>query len=179
MSFASTIYGALQIIVSSLLVVFVMRELGRDLITAGIMLSVSQAAGVCGRIGWGFIADRIGHLRGTLAAIGLGMAVACIMAWLLTPATPDWTIALVAFLLGGTTSGWNGVFLANLMRSVPPSQAGFATSGALPFSYLGIVVGPPLFGALATLTGFPVAFLCIAVLALAGATLCLMPFASA
>lgn len=179
MSFASIIYGALQLIVSSLLVVFVMRELGRDLVTAGLMLSVSQAAAVCGRIGWGFIADRIGRLRGTLGAIGLGMAVACAMTCLLTPATPNWIVALVAFLLGGTTSGWNGVFLASLMQSVPPSQAGFAASGALLFSYLGIVLGPPLFGALAVLTGFPAAFLVLGALALGGAALCWLPPAPA
>ncbi|WP_428029425.1 MFS transporter [Ancylobacter sp.] len=175
MSFASMIYGALQLVVSSLLVVFVMRELGRDLVTAGMMLGISQAAAVGGRIAWGFIADRIGRLRGTLGAIGLGMAMACVMAWALTPATPDWTIALVAFLLGGTTSGWNGVFLASLMQSVPAAQAGFAASGALLFSYLGIVLGPPLFGGLAALAGFPVAFLVLGVFALGGAALCLMP----
>lgn len=175
MSFASTIYGALQLIVSSLLVVFVMRELGRDLVTAGLMLGISQIAAVVGRIGWGYVADRVGRLRGTLGAIGLGMAIACAMAFLLTPATPDWVIAAVAFLLGGTTSGWNGVFLASLMQSVPASQAGFATSGALLFSYFGIVLGPPLFGALAIVTGFPVAFLVLGAVALGGAALCWLP----
>lgn len=175
MSFASTLYGALQLVVSSLLVVFVMHELGRDLVTAGMMLGISQAAAVCGRIGWGFVADRVGRLRGTLGAIGLGMALACVMAWGLTPASPDWMIAGVAFLLGGTTSGWNGVFLASLMQTVPAAQAGFAASGALLFSYVGIVLGPPLFGGLAGLAGFPVAFLMLGVLALGGAALCLMP----
>ena len=179
MSFASMIYGALQLVVSSLLVVFVMRELGRDLVTAGMMLGISQAAAVCGRIGWGFLADRIGRLRGTLGAIGLGMTAACIMAWALTPATPDVIIALVAFLLGATTSGWNGVFLASLMQAVPASQAGFAASGALLFSYLGIVLGPPLFGGLAALAGFPIAFLVLGALALGGAWLCLMPASAA
>ncbi|GLK72340.1 MFS transporter [Ancylobacter dichloromethanicus] len=179
MSFASTIYGALQLVVGSLLVVFVMRELGRDLVTAGMMLGISQAAAVCGRIGWGFIADRIGRLRGTLGAIGLGMAAACVMAWALGPDTPDWVIALVAFLLGGTTSGWNGVFLASLMQAVPASQAGFAASGALLFSYLGIVLGPPIFGGIAALAGFPIAFLLLGALALGGAALCLMPASTA
>jgi MFS family permease len=80
----------------------------------------------------------------------------------------------VAFLLGGTTSGWNGVFLASLMQSVPAAQAGFAAAGALLFSYLGIIVGPPLFGALVALTGFPIAFLVLGAFALGGAALCLI-----
>ncbi|MCS0502867.1 MFS transporter [Ancylobacter mangrovi] len=174
-SFASTVYGALQLVVSSLLVVFLMRELGRDLVTAGLMLGISQAAAVIGRIGWGLVADRVGRLRGTLGAIGLGMAGACTAAWLLTPASPDPVVALVAFLLGATTSGWNGVFLASLMQAVPTAQAGFVASGALLFSYLGIVLGPPLFGALAAFIGFPAAFLLLGVLAVGGTALCWLP----
>lgn len=170
--FASTIYGAMQIIVSSLLVVFLMTQLGRDLIGAGVMLGVSQAAAVVGRIGWGFIADRFNALRLTLGIIGLVMALACVLTGLLTPGTPDWVVAAVVFLLGGTASGWNGVFLASLMRAVPPAEAGFAASGALLFSYLGIVLGPPLFGGLALLIGFSDAFLALALVSLTGAALC-------
>jgi MFS family permease len=173
--FASTIYGAMQLIVSSLLVVFLMAELGRDLILAGIMLGVSQGAAVIGRIGWGFIADRFNALRLTLGIIGLIMALACILTGLLTPATPNWVIGVVVFVLGGTASGWNGVFLANLMREVEPAQAGFAASGALLFSYLGIVLGPPLFGALALLIGFSNAFLALSLVALGGSALCWSP----
>jgi MFS family permease len=174
MSLASVIYGALQLIVGSLLVVFVMTALHRDLVTAGMMLAISQGAAMCGRIGWGFLADRIGRLRATLGAVGVGMAVGCVLACLLTPESPNWMIAAVAFLLGGTASGWNGVFLASLIRSVPPEQAGFAASGALLFSYLGIIIGPPLFGALAALVGFSIAFFVLALVALCGAGLCFM-----
>lgn len=172
LSCASIVYAALQLIVSSLLVVFLMHELERDLVTAGVMLGVSQAAAVAGRIGWGYVADRFNALAGTLAAVGAGMAAACALTFLMTPRTPDWMVAIVVFALGGTASGWNGVFLANLMRMVPPAQAGFAASGALMFSYLGIMLGPPLFGALAALIGFSAAFLAFGVLAFAAAILC-------
>lgn len=42
-------------------------------------------------------------------------------------------------------------------------------SGALLFSYLGIVPGPPLFGALALFIGFSDAFLALSLVALGGA----------
>lgn len=175
LSFASTVYGALQLTVSTLLVVFLMADLGRDLILGGFMLGVSQVAAVMGRIGWGFVADRFSALRATLAVVGFGMACACVLTGFLSPGTPDWLLAVVVFVLGGTTSGWNGVFLANLMREVEPARAGFAASGALLFSYLGIVLGPPLFGALALFIGFSNAFLALAVVALGGSMLCWSP----
>ena len=179
LSFASTVYGALQLTVSSLLVVFLMADLGRDIVLAGLMLGISQVAAVIGRIGWGFIADRFAALRLTLAVVGIGMAGGCVLTGFLTPGTPNWVIAVVVFVLGGTTSGWNGVFLANLIREVTPQQAGFATSGALLFSYLGIVLGPPLFGALALFVGFSNAFLALGALAFSGSMLCWSPGAAA
>ena len=175
LSFASTIYGALQLTVSSLLVVFLMAELGRDIICAGAMLGISQVAAVMGRIGWGYLADRFKALQITLAVLGAGMAGACVLMGMLTPDTPNWVIGIVVLMLGGTTSGWNGVFLASLMREVTPQQAGFATSGALLFSYVGIVIGPPLFGALALLAGFSCAFLALGAVAFAGSMLCWSP----
>jgi MFS family permease len=172
LSLGSMIYGALQLVVGSLLVVFLTASLGRDLIVAGLLLSVSQAGAVIGRVGWGFVADRLGALRGVLIGIGAGMALMCFLAGLLTPATPNWLVGLVAFGLGATTSGWNGVFLTCLIRAVPVEKAGFAASGSLLFSYSGIMIGPPLFGVMAFFSSFSVAFFASAVLALVGAYLC-------
>jgi MFS family permease len=172
LSLGSMIYGALQLTVSSLLVVFLMTSLGYDLISAGLFLGISQAGAVIGRIGWGVLADRLGALRAVLAGVGVGMSVTCVLAGVLWPSAPGWFVGIVVFALGATTSGWNGVFLTCLVRAVPVDKAGFATSGSLLFSYFGIVLGPPLFGILALFTSFSAAFLAFAVLALAGAFLC-------
>lgn len=172
LSFGSMIYGALQLTISSLLVVFLMSTLGHDLIAAGLFLGVSQTGAVIGRIGWGFLADRLSALRAVLAGVGVGMSVTCVLAGMLWPSAPDWYLGVVVFALGATTSGWNGVFLTCLIKAVPIEKAGFAASGSLLFSYFGIVLGPPLFGILALLTSFSTAFLSFAVLALAGAFLC-------
>lgn len=175
LSLGSTIYGALQLIVSSLLVVFLMNELGRSLITAGLLLGVSQAGAIVGRVGWGLLADRLAALRPVLAGIGGGMAATCLLTGLLTAGQSDLVIAVVVFALGATTSGWNGVFLTCLIRAVPTERAGFAASGSLLFSYLGIVIGPPAFGMLALFAGFSNAFFVFAVVSLCGALLCWAP----
>jgi hypothetical protein len=41
--------------------------------------------------------------------------------------------------------GWNGVFLAELTRLAPPGRIGEVTGGSSFFTFLGVVVTPPLF----------------------------------
>src|SRR4051812_27444037 len=99
------------------------------------------------------------------------MALACLATGLLSYTGPSWLAVPVVSLFGATASGWNGVFLAEVMREVRPAEVGFATSGSLMFTYFGIVIGPPLFGMAAALLGFPGAYVLAVVLALAGAYL--------
>ena len=181
LSAASTIFGALQLVLSSFLVIYLVTVVGHDLVSAGALLGASQVSGVLGRILWGYIADRIRSPRKLLASIGVGMGLACLATGLLARTGPGLLAIPVAVLFGATASGWNGVFLAEVMREVKPAEVGFATSGSLMFTYLGVVIGPPLFGAAAALVGFQGAYALAAVLALAGAYLALPrrpPFAS-
>jgi predicted MFS family arabinose efflux permease len=99
------------------------------------------------------------------------MAVAAGLMGLFTAAWPVGAIAAVVILLGATASGWNGVFLAEIIRDVRPAEVGLATSGSLMFTYLGIVLGPSLFGALATAVGFPKAYIVMGAAVLLGGIL--------
>lgn len=152
---STVIYAAMQLVLSSFLVVYLTSVAGLDLVIAGALLSASQLAGVVGRLGWGFIADRVASPRLLLLGIALLMAVAAGLMSLFTAAWPVSAIAAVVILLGATASGWNGVFLAEIIRDVKPAEVGLATSGSLMFTYMGTVFGPSLFGRLASSVGFP------------------------
>jgi hypothetical protein len=99
------------------------------------------------------------------------MALSCLLAAALAHVGPSWLSLPVALLFGVTATGWNGVFLAEIMSAVAPGEVGAATSGGLLFTYGGIVVGPALFGALAHATGFGTAFVALALGALIAARL--------
>jgi MFS family permease len=99
------------------------------------------------------------------------MAVAAGLMSLFTAAWPVGAIAAVVILLGATASGWNGVFLAEIIRDVRPAEVGLATSGSPMFTYLGIVLGPSLFGALASAVGFPKAYIVMGAAVLLGGIL--------
>lgn len=158
---SSVVYSAMQLILSSFLVLF-LTTAGLDLVVAGALLSASQLAGVAGRLGWGFVADRLAAPRLLLLGIALLMSIAAALMSRFTAEWPLGAIAAVVVLLGATASGWNGVFLAEIIRDVKPAEVGLATSGSLFFAYVGTVLGPSLFGTLARTVGFRGAYLLMA-----------------
>ena len=165
---SSVAYAAMQLVLSSFLVVYLTSVAGLDLVLAGALLSASQLAGVAGRLGWGFVADRVAAPRLLLLGIALLMGVAAGLMSLFTAAWPVGAIAAVVILLGTTASGWTGVFLAEIIRDVRPAEVGLATSGSLMFTYLGTVLGPSLFGGLASAVGFAKAYLVMGAAVLLG-----------
>jgi hypothetical protein len=61
------------------------------------------------------------------------------------PHWPLWAVFAFGIALGATAVGWNGVFLAELTRLAPPGRIGDVTGGSSFFTFLGVVVTPPLF----------------------------------
>jgi hypothetical protein len=61
------------------------------------------------------------------------------------PGWPLWLLFVFATAFGTTAVGWNGVFLAEVARLAPAGQTGQATGGCMFFTFLGVVVSPPLF----------------------------------
>src|SRR3954463_7083804 len=144
LSAASSIFGALQLVLSAFLVIYLVTVVGHDLVSAGALLGLSQVSGVLGRILWGYVADRVGSSRKLLGLVGVGMTLACVATGLISYTGPSWLAIPVVILFGATASGWNGGFLAEVMREVKPAEVGFATSGSLMFTYFGVMIGPPL-----------------------------------
>lgn len=149
LALCSFVFSAVQVCLTAYAVSWLTADLGWALVAAGVALAVSQTAGVAGRVLWGWIADRGPGARRMLIALSLVMmACALVAPWLGRHSPTPWVLAALA-LFGGTAIGWNGVYLAAVARLAPSGQAGTATGGTLAYTYLGVVLGPPLFGLLA------------------------------
>ena len=133
------------------LVTFLFEDLGWTLVQAGVALTVAQAGGVVGRILWGYVSDRWLGATPMLMTIAALLAVSAIGTALLRPESSLWLLFPVLILFGASATGWNGVFLAEIARQAPAGQASVATGGVLCLTFLGVVLGPPLFGVLAGL----------------------------
>jgi sugar phosphate permease len=149
LSFVSLLFVFAQLACTAYIVTFLYEDLGWGLIAAGFALTIAQAAGVGGRILWGFIADRWLGARRMLMVIATLLALAAIGAALLTEQSSYAFLFVVLAMLGSTAIGWNGVYLAEVARRAPKGQAGMATGGTLGFTYMGVAIGPSMFGLLA------------------------------
>ena len=149
----SFVFSIAQLCLTTYLVTFLFQEIGQSLVAAGLVLSVGQAAGIVGRVGWGWLSDRFLGARRMLALLAGLMTASCAATALLGQGTPTWVLLAIVILFGASAVGWNGVYLAEVARQAPPGMASVATGGTLTVTFFGVVVGPPLFGLIVNLTG--------------------------
>ena len=76
---ASIPFSGMQLALNTYFVTLGVRELGMSHVEAGVALACAQGGGLLGRLGWGFLAMRIGAARLILVSLGLGMAVCAAM----------------------------------------------------------------------------------------------------
>jgi MFS family permease len=142
-----------QLSLTTYLVTYLTGSLSYGLVAAGAMLSISQVGAVVGRVLWGWVADRVFGARRMLALLATLMAASSVATALLHAQLPAVLVVVVLFVFGASAVGWNGVYLAEVARRAPPGMAGLATGGTLAVTFFGVVLGPPLFGALSGLFG--------------------------
>jgi len=178
MAAVSFLFSCVQMSFAAYIVTYLTQDLAVGAVLAGAMLAISQGGGVAGRIAWGYLADRVlGALRMLLVLAILIVVCALTTAALpvLGGVPPMLLLAALMMLFGGTASGWNGVYLAEVAARAPAGQAGLATAGTLACTFFGVIIGAPSFGMLASGTGgFQAAFVSLAVFASVAAALLLV-----
>jgi len=147
---ASFCYSFVQLALSTFLGLLAFRLAGFSPVEAGLVLTVFHISGMVGRPGWGLIADRIQQWGSALPIVGLFTAglTALLVVLTLLASPSQWMFYALAVGLGACASGWNGVFFAELARSVPASALGSVTGQALSITFAGVVVGPSVLGLL-------------------------------
>ena len=170
LALVSMAYAAVQVCLTSFLVVYLTEALDYPLLLAGFALTSATAGGVAGRIVWGYVADRWLPARRTIALIGALAAVCGVVLAVAQPSWPAGACLALSAIFGATAIGWNGVQLAEVARLAPRGAAG-AVTGATGFvGFSGVVAGPPLFAMIASLTGsYRASLVAIALLSAAGA----------
>ncbi len=156
-------YAGCQVALATFYVVYLTAALAMPLTTAGLVYTVLQIAAIMGRLFWGAIADRIFPASRVLVGLGVATAAVTVVAGLFAPGWPVWSIAVVSFLLGATSHGWNGLFFSELVERAPPDRTGEAAGGIQFVSLAGVAAVPPLFGLVVVATGgYLAAFLAVA-----------------
>ena len=142
---ASFVYAGIQVCMASYLVVFLTERALLTLINAGFAFSAAMVSGVVGRVLWGIVADYIGSARIVLGTLGVVMALASFTISQVTPGWPLPAIVALCVVFGASAIGWNGVYVAEIIRIAPAGNVALMTGASLAFTYFGVVIMPVLF----------------------------------
>ena len=159
---AASVFAATRDCLRTFYVVYLVNHAGLTLVVAGLALSASQAAGVVGQVIWATASDRLLSTSitmavvGTLITVGIALTATITTGWSLT-----WIVA-VAALYGISAGGFFPLVLAEIARRCTDGDAGPLTAAAQIFMIPITLVGPLLFGVVASVTNFSAAFAVLA-----------------
>lgn len=180
LAFGALTLSFVQLCLATFLVTMLVEDAGYSLMTAGVMLSLVQAAGVGGRILWGWIADRTRDSLGWLRRLAATTGTCCVVMAFVGPGWPVAVMAVFFAIFGAAAVGWNGLFLAEVARCSPRGKVSVATSAAMTWSFAGILIGPALFATVFKLTGsYALTYGLLSVVAVAGVVSLLLCSAAA
>jgi len=152
LALASFVYSGLQLCFVSFMTVHLTSRAGFDLIAAGRALAVYQVAGVVSRPIWGWLADRFRSARVLLAAQGVIMCVAAILAGRFAPEWPQPLVLAVCAVAGASASGFTGIAYAEWAR-LGGTRRTEATGLGAGMMFTGSMVMPSVFSVAITASG--------------------------
>lgn len=163
MTFAGFGLAVCQMGLATYLIVFLWQSAGYEPAVAGLIFSVLHASGIGSRVALGFVADSLIPARWVLVLIGMVLSAALLAIAGLDSGWPLLAVYAVVTLAGASGNGWVGLYFAELARLAPSDRIADVAAGSQFLTYLGIVCGPLIFGALLRVTdSYPFCFLVLA-----------------
>ncbi|RJP60008.1 MAG: MFS transporter [Deltaproteobacteria bacterium] len=154
--------------IASFLVLYLEEELNFSVGLAGGCLTAAMIAGSVGRIGWGIISDRLfaGDRMIPIVILSVIAFIGALGTAFLSKGSPLWLSFFWSILMGGTFIGWNAVLITLAAELAGKELAGSIMGILVTIAWIGIIIGPPVFGYIADSVGYYWSWLLIAVLAL-------------
>lgn len=155
-------FSIAQASVTAFTATYLVTQRAKDLAEAGFLVAILLAASTLARIALGWLADR--WRRGLLLLLLLSLAASIALVLLVASAAgPSWLLYPCVAVIGATSLGWNGIYMAELARLSPPALIGDVTSAANLFGFAGSFCGPLIFAVVAgRMSSFDWPFLLVA-----------------
>ncbi|MBN2910061.1 MFS transporter [Polycladomyces sp. WAk] len=150
----------LQMVLVGHLMLFFGNEKKTGLVIAGQLLSTALISGMAGRIVLAHISDRWwGGNRESVLHLSIWASVFGVTALIFLPAVPPvWSLFVLSAWLGFFGIGWFSSFLLAVAEQAPPQSEGLMVSYALTLNQVAIILAPALFGWIADLTSYSIAW---------------------
>ncbi len=170
----SIIFLGAQFDMLTYLTLFLHDQAGLDIALASVCLAITQLGGVFARVALGIVSDTTfnGARKPALIILGTILIATALVLVFFSRATPLWAIVTVSWFFGVSAMGWNGLFVALVMKLAGKEHGGTAVGFCLMVMQIGVLVFPPLFGLLIDLSGsYRLSWLSLAGAALVGTLL--------
>jgi MFS transporter, ACS family, aldohexuronate transporter len=150
-SLATFLFAAVQVAWISYLPLYLSEVATMSAVAAGAVLGQAQLSGTVGRVLFGVLSDRVfgGRRLVVLVLAGTVTTALCLATTWVGPGGAGLGLSLVALGFGLTGIGWNGVQHTLLAEIAGRDSAATAVGLCLAVSSIGVIVGAPLFGAVA------------------------------
>lgn len=147
--------SGLHLCIVTYLALYLYETRSLSAVSAAGFLILTNVGGVIGRVVWGLVSDRLfaGRRKPVALIIAVSTAATLAAVALAAPALPLPGVAVLSFLLGFTALGWTTVAITLVGEIAGREAVGAAVGLASFMNNLGIIVGPPAFGALVDVTG--------------------------
>lgn len=146
--------------VNTYLALFGSQRLGLSPTTAAALVAVLGVAGIGGRMGWSRAAGRPGRAASLPVLLATGAVGAVLLLAAAVLAHPLVWVAAIA--VGSFAVSANAVSMVLVMQRAAPGRAGQDSALVSAGFFAGFAVGPPLFGALVSASGYVPGWLLVA-----------------
>jgi sugar phosphate permease len=173
-SFAGTMLGMAQGAFASFFPLYLNEKMGYSLTIAGTLFATVTISGTVGRVFWGIFGDLLfdSNHRPTLSIIAFLTFVSLIVLAFLTKNWPRWLFIVSIIGIGISIWGWNGIILLIVSEISDSSKTGITVGLTATFCWLGISLGPMIFGIITDQFGYFYAWISLSVLIFLSLFLC-------
>jgi sugar phosphate permease len=146
--FAGFVLVSVQMILLSHLIPYLSTAFSICLPVAGYLFSITQFAGVIGRVTLSWMSDRVwqGNRRQPLILALYGFLIGIVFLQLAAGRTPLFLLALLCGWIGFFGLGWYSLFIVEVAERAAPEAVGFTVSYALTSNQIAIILAPSIFG---------------------------------
>jgi sugar phosphate permease len=159
--------------IASFLVLYLKEYLGLTSILAGSFLTITMICGGGARVFWGIVSDRLFHSKRlpVMKIICLLAALSALLVFLYGSNLPSPFFIPIVVFFGFSYLGFQGIAVVLMVEVCGPELAGRATGLGITIAWVGMVLGPVIFGALAE-AGYHFAWLFITIASSLSVLLC-------
>ncbi len=146
-------YAFTQLALSTFAVTILVVEAQFSLVAAGTVLAAIQAAGIVGRVIWGWIADRWGIGEPIIIVMGVMNVASALVMLSIGPDWPVWAVYFFFVAFATSALGWTGLFITTTVNRTDPANSGAVAGGIGAPVYAGVIFGTAVLSALAEAMG--------------------------